>query len=137
MDAELTAFASTVATSLVGALAKQAWESTRDAVAAIWRRRHPELAASVATNLSTTHFELSRGAGPDRERQLVDYWRDQLAVLIRTDPAGFAELRGLLQPAQPAAVRIGDVTISGVTNSGSGTMNVGGQVVNNFSGRHV
>ncbi|KJS60501.1 hypothetical protein [Streptomyces rubellomurinus] len=105
MDPELAALASSAATALVGRLAADGWDQARQAVVALWRRRHPERpeeAEVVEAQLVEAREELLAAgaageAGDGRVGQeLTVEWRTRLRDLLRADPALAVELRRVL-----------------------------------------
>lgn len=90
MDPELTALASTAATTVVKALATAAWEQATKAVGALWRRVHPDRAETVEAELAEAHDQLvaARDTGDDQvEADLSVAWRSRLRGLLAADPS--------------------------------------------------
>jgi hypothetical protein len=87
-----------LATSLVGAMATDAWEQAREALVNWWRRVRPSQADEVDADLFEAHLELmARGAqNKDAESHLVAAWRIRLTELQRDDPALVDELGRLI-----------------------------------------
>jgi hypothetical protein len=90
MDAEITAVASTAATTVVKLLATAGWEQVKAAVAGLWRRAHPERVETVRAELaqSRTGVLAARQAGDEQvEVKLAGEWSGRLRRLVATDPA--------------------------------------------------
>jgi len=109
MDAELFALASTASTTVVTLLATDAWEKAKNALGTLWRRVHPERAATIEAELVDARTELlaAHAAGDQQtEQDLVAEWRGRLQRLLTADPRLADELRRLLDeqliPALPA-----------------------------------
>ncbi|MFI2238110.1 hypothetical protein [Streptomyces chrestomyceticus] len=103
-----------VATALVGAMATDAWQRVTDAVAALWRRAHPERADRVGGELAGLRDDvLAARAQPSRdpeaERALITVWQGRLARLVDGNAELQAELQRLLDedlaPLLPRAER--------------------------------
>ncbi|MBO1420497.1 hypothetical protein [Streptomyces sp. FH025] len=102
MDPELAALASSAATALVGRLAADGWDQARQAVVALWRRRHPERSEEAevveAQLVETRETLLAAGEsdGGQVEQELTVEWRTRLRDLLRADPSLAVELRRIL-----------------------------------------
>jgi hypothetical protein len=99
MDAELTALASTAATTVVNLLATAGWEQAKAAVTRLWRRAHPERAETVQAELVECRTDVlaARQNGDEQfELALVGEWSTRLRRLVATDPALADELRQLV-----------------------------------------
>jgi hypothetical protein len=99
VDAELLTLANTAGTTLVTLLATDAWEKSKSAVGALWRRVHPERAEAVQAELVEARAEVlaARADGDDAVgSELVTEWRRRLRRLLTADPTVAAELRRLL-----------------------------------------
>ncbi|MFI6008762.1 hypothetical protein ACIBAG_08005 [Streptomyces sp. NPDC051243] len=86
MNDELTLLAQAGAAALVTAMATDAWQETRGAITGLFRRgRRAALEAQLDGNA-----ELVRDSPhpDDVRRALLGYWTQELAALLREDPAG-------------------------------------------------
>jgi hypothetical protein len=111
VDPELTALASTAATTVVQLLATAAWEQAASAVGRLWRRVHPERAETVQAELEESRTEVlaARQAGDEQvEQALVGEWQGRLRRLVAADPQledelrqVVAELRSVLADTDP------------------------------------
>ncbi|GAA1192443.1 hypothetical protein F4556_006657 [Kitasatospora gansuensis] len=101
MDAELMALASSAATTVVGMMATDGWESAKRAVAAVWRRRRPEEVETIEAELVETRTELLTNRQTEGELQIV--WRTRLRSLLAADPELAGDLRELLAELGPLA----------------------------------
>jgi hypothetical protein len=141
MDPALTALAATAATTLVAALATDAWERAKTAVGGLWRRVHPDHADTVEADLVETRaavLEARRAGDEPAEQALAGEWQSRLRRLLAADPRLADDLRGILDeltPAPPEAdrVRIGRIQMTAtasdhgrVVQLGQGTQNVTG-----------
>jgi hypothetical protein len=97
-------------TALIGAMATDAWQQTRTAVVAWWRKLHPGRADAVGAELDTARAQVlaARERGDeDTEQALAGTWRLRLQQLLDQDPAAAPGLQRLLEehltPALPAA----------------------------------
>jgi hypothetical protein len=109
VDAELAELASTAASAVVQALVTDGWQRVKSAVGRLWRRAHPEQAATVEAELAEAHIELliagdnyDDPAGSVSE-MLVGEWRERLRLLLATDPSLADELRALVAELAPGA----------------------------------
>ncbi|MEV7782221.1 hypothetical protein [Kitasatospora sp. NPDC088351] len=113
MDPELVALASTAAAALVGRLATDGWEQAKQALEALWRRRHPdrpEETEAVEARLVETREELlaARLSGDRQvEQELAVEWRTRLRDALRADPSLATELRGMLTELDRASPESG------------------------------
>ncbi|MFF7779013.1 hypothetical protein ACFZCG_31895 [Streptomyces tanashiensis] len=84
-------------TALVGAMATDAWQQTRDGVVALWRRVHPERAEDVGAELTQLHTivdDQQRNVAVDTA--LAQLWQLRLRDLLLADPALTTELTARL-----------------------------------------
>jgi hypothetical protein len=96
MDAELVALASSAASALVGAMAKDGWQAVRSRVARLFGRgdaRAEELAGE-------TLDEDAAALSPGTERDLTAQWTARLRDLLRSHPEAADEVRALLSGVQ-------------------------------------
>jgi hypothetical protein len=108
VEPEIAALASTAGTTVVTLMATDAWERTRDAVASLWRRVHPERADTVVAELDATREDLasaSEESGGDDELldELRAEWRGRIRRLLTARPEVAGELRRLLDELDPDA----------------------------------
>lgn len=100
MDAELAALTTVAATTIVKLLATQAWQATRDGVAGLWHKVHPDKASRVARDLHEGRDQLLQASGQGDstavEAALTDEWRGRLTTLVTLTPALAADLHELL-----------------------------------------
>ncbi|MEU3482721.1 hypothetical protein ACI2LO_14860 [Streptomyces sp. NPDC033754] len=84
-------------TALVGAMATDAWQQTRDGVVALWRRVHPERAEDVGEELTRLHTIVDdRQRNTDVDAAMAQLWQLRLRDLLLADPALTAELTARL-----------------------------------------
>ncbi|MFI6557975.1 hypothetical protein ACWGBY_20935 [Streptomyces griseus] len=100
MNAELVALAQSAGTTLVGLMATDAWERTRDGVVALWQRARPERADAVAAELSNTREDLT--ADTDTEGELAAEWQGRIRRLLIDQPQVAEELQRLLDELSPS-----------------------------------
>ncbi|WP_030678399.1 hypothetical protein [Streptomyces rimosus] len=89
----------TAGTAVVSAMATDAWQQTRDAVVAWWRRAHPQQAEVVDSELGearTRILTVRQARDAAGEAVLVSDWRHRLSLLLRERPELEDELRRLL-----------------------------------------
>lgn len=99
MDPEIAALAGTAGTTLVTLMAGDAWQRTRQAVVALWRRVLPERADSVDAELEATRSDVlaARAAGDAQsEEELSVEWQGRLRRLLAGQPDVAEDLRRLL-----------------------------------------
>jgi hypothetical protein len=107
VDPELTALASTAATTVVKALATTAWEQATKALGALWRRTHPGRAETIEAELAEAHDQLvtAHATGDDEvEADLSAAWRSRIRALLATDPSLAEDLRLLVNGLGTATV---------------------------------
>lgn len=123
MDPEIAALAGSAGTTVVTLMATDAWQRTRDAVAALWRRVHPDRAAAIEAELDTTREEvLAAQASGDTEveAELQAEWQGRVRRLLATRPEVADELRSLLEELSPAPAAAPAVAVTQhATASGS------------------
>ncbi|KAA6223925.1 hypothetical protein CP973_20160 [Streptomyces albofaciens JCM 4342] len=89
----------TAGTAVVSAMATDAWQQTRDAVVAWWRRVHPQQAEAVDSELEEVRARIltvRQAQDAAGEAALVSDWRHRLSLLLRERPELEGELRRLL-----------------------------------------
>ncbi|CAM5386874.1 DUF6879 family protein [Streptomyces griseus] len=102
MNAELVALAQSAGTTLVGLMATDAWERTRDGVVAFWQRARPERADAVAAELSNTREDLAADTDTDTEGELAAEWQGRIRRLLTDQPQVAEELQRLLDELSPS-----------------------------------
>lgn len=118
MDAELASLAGTAATTVVAALATDAWENTRRAIGRLWSRIHPERADTIDAELVEARTDLLKAradGNTETEADIVASWRLRLRQVLAADPSAAAELRQILDELQPAAATGGQAWTGGVS----------------------
>ncbi|GAB7187068.1 hypothetical protein ATKI12_6899 [Kitasatospora sp. Ki12] len=93
------ALAALAGSSLVGAMATDAWEYARDGVVAVWRRFRPERAELVDEDLTELRREVLVAEEQDDEglrEALAADWRQRLSELLRRQPELALELERVL-----------------------------------------
>ncbi|MER5934167.1 hypothetical protein [Streptomyces sp. NPDC002054] len=89
----------TAGSALVGAMAADGWQQARAAVVDWWRRRRPDAADEVGSELATLRTQVlgaREQSDEDTEQALAGTWRLRLQQLLNEDPALAGELRRLL-----------------------------------------
>jgi hypothetical protein len=137
LEETLVALASTAGTTLVAAMATEAWQGARNGIAGLFGRAGTSRQATIEAQLDG-HAELVAGADAheaDQVRQeLAPVWRRQLERLLADDGGAAAELEALVaqvQRALPAAQQawahtvIQNITASGVGSVAAGTIGTG------------
>ncbi|WP_405188371.1 hypothetical protein [Streptomyces anulatus] len=101
MNPELVTLAQSASVTLVGLMATDAWERTRDGVVALWQRARPERADAVAAELDNTREDLAADAGIEGE--LAAEWQGRIRRLLIDRPQVAEELQRLLDELAPGA----------------------------------
>lgn len=112
----MDAIVSTAATSLVGAMATDAWQQARAALVAWWRRIRPNQADQVDAALAESRDRVltaRQARDEDAESHLVAAWGARLTALLRDDPALADELRRLIDDEIAPILRREDSTRTG------------------------
>lgn len=111
--------ARTAGAAIVGAMATDTWNRTRDGMVALWRHVHPERADSVGAELEAGREDLlaARANGDElSEAELRTEWQGRVRRLLVENPSVAATLRELLEEvgAVPAArnADVGEVRMS-------------------------
>ncbi|MFE3719135.1 hypothetical protein [Streptomyces cyaneofuscatus] len=99
MTPELAALAQSAGVTLVGLMATDAWERTRDGVVALWQRARPERADAVATELGNTREDLTSDV--TAEGELAAEWQGRIRRLLIDRPEVAVELQRLLDELTP------------------------------------
>ncbi|MFC9466064.1 hypothetical protein [Streptomyces coelicoflavus] len=101
MDPEL--LAQTAGITVVGLMATDAWQRTRDGVVALWRRARPVQADEIGTALEETREEIlaARHEGDSEcAEDLERDWRRRLRRLLAADPSIAQDLEEVLAEAR-------------------------------------
>ncbi|WP_274031896.1 hypothetical protein [Streptomyces sp. MMBL 11-1] len=101
MNPELVTLAQSASVTLVGLMATDAWEHTRDGFVALWQRARPERADAVAAELANTREDLATDA--TAEGELAAEWQGRIRRLLTDRPEVAEELRKLLDELAPDA----------------------------------
>jgi hypothetical protein len=124
MEAELTALATSGATTVVGLMASDAWTQVRTRLARFFARDGE--AGQVGQELELSRQELAAARAADDDLAAGDIeaeWRTRLRRTLRADPAAASELRLLLAELAPDSPQGTTVTVhntmSGVVRHGS------------------
>lgn len=123
MDPEVAALAGTAGTTVVTLMASDAWQRTREGVVALWRRVHPDRAASIDAELEATRADVlaARAAGDAQsQEELSSEWQGRLRRLLAAEPAIVDDLRNLLDEISPAGADAGSQIRMRATASGHG-----------------
>jgi hypothetical protein len=134
VESEVAALAAVAAATLVKAVATTAWEKAKIGIGALWRRVHPERAATIQAELEETGSEVlqaRQGGDEETEQGLVDEWTGRLRRLLTANPEVTAELRHLVEnvlaPALAAAGAAGtSITMHAIAVDG-GRVNQAGR----------
>ncbi|MFC4010130.1 hypothetical protein ACFOY2_23075 [Nonomuraea purpurea] len=90
--------------AVVGAMASEGWNDARTAIAALWRKAHPERVPAIEADLEEVRAEvLAARKAEDRqtEEELAVEWRRRLGRLIAADPKAAEELRRIVDGLTP------------------------------------
>jgi hypothetical protein len=128
------------ATGLVEAVTSETWVQVREAVVGLWRRKHPQEAERIGTELDELHDQVlhSRREGDaDTEKSLEIAWQVKLQELLRANPASAMDLRQVLDqfllPAltRDAQARVQTLIMRGSSYDSSTFTQIGSQTVYN------
>jgi len=121
-------------TALVQAIATDAWQAVKQAVAALWRRAHLGHAENVGGELEELRRQVLQARADDdaqTEIALEGTWQLRLQELLRADPELAADLRQVLdQVLTPTAAQAGTAAIvmTGTSQDSSTFTQIGSQV---------
>jgi anti-sigma factor RsiW len=126
----LVALASTAGTTLVGAMATDAWQTARTGITRLFGRGSEARRADIEAQLDRNEAAVRQSERPDQIRQmLAPGWQVELQGLLEQSPEAEPELRelvGQIQQALPAAQRAWVQNIvQNVTASASGAFAAG------------
>jgi hypothetical protein len=113
VEPETASLASTAGTTVVTLMATDAWERTRDAISALWRRAHPERADPVTAELDATREDLASAESGGEEgvaQELQAEWRGRIRRLLTARPETAEDLRRLLDDLVPGEAPARTVT---------------------------
>lgn len=106
-DAELASLAAAAAATLVTAMATDAWQGVKHAVAGLFRRGRPGEHAAIEAQLDRNANSVSVATDPDGTRQRMrGIWQEEFEGLLRGAPALAADLAAIVSGAAPAGARI-------------------------------
>ncbi|WP_371500368.1 hypothetical protein OG871_27760 [Kitasatospora sp. NBC_00374] len=132
MDPTIATLAMTAATTIVGAMATSAWETTRTGVTGLFRRRGAVEQAAIAAQLDQNAALVLRTADPESARRSVTpLWQLQMEDFLSQHPEAAQELQTLLdriQPQLPQAQENWVMNIVGLGGITVGTMGPGSGV---------
>jgi hypothetical protein len=99
MDAEVATLTSTAATTMVKLLITDGWERLKTALGMLWRRAHPDQAATIEADISSARAELLtayQAGDTQAEQALIREWQARLYRVVVNDPSLQEELRRLV-----------------------------------------
>ncbi|MBY8881204.1 hypothetical protein [Actinacidiphila acidipaludis] len=105
MDPELSALASSAATTFVTLMATDAWTRVREGLVHVWRQARPDRADAMGAEVEATRTDLlaAQASGDEEsEEELRAEWRARLRRLLASDPGTADPLRRLLAEVDPA-----------------------------------
>jgi hypothetical protein len=127
---ELTALASSAATSLISAMVSDGWVQAKHAMARLWSRIRPGRTHEIADELDSARAELinaDRQAEDQLREDLVAEWRSRLRRLLAVDVQSrdeLADVMALLQRLAGDQVQAGhQVNFGPVVQTGPGVIN--------------
>ena len=103
MEPELAELTSTAALKFVEQLTTDAWRGVVSAMGALWRRVHPDRAATVEADATETR-EAALADG-DAVADLAAEWQARLRRLVAADPSVADELRSMLAGSPSVTMR--------------------------------
>ena len=93
----LAALATAGATTLVGAMATDAWQTAKTGIARLFGRSGPEQQAAIKAQLGRNATQVEQAEDADRARQrLAASWELELESLLAEDPDAAEELKVLI-----------------------------------------
>jgi hypothetical protein len=121
MDEELAALAAAGAATVVTAMATDAWNVIREAVAGLFHRLEDRRRAAIEERLDGNAALVEQADDPDRARTaLRGMWTLELVALLREDPDCREELARLIAEADGAPTGDQDTAAADTRNSASG-----------------
>ena len=112
MDPQLADLARTAGSTVVGLMATDAWQRTRDGIVALWRRVQPDRADAVGSELEATRVEVleARSSGDARtEHELDAEWSGRMRRFLAAEPDIADELRRILDEVSPAQPQTNEI----------------------------
>ncbi len=101
--------------AVVGAMASEGWQDARRAIAALWRKPHPERVPAIEADLEEVRVEVltaRKAADQQTEEELAVEWRRRLGRLVAADPELAEELRRIVDRLNPPAAGAPGVMIA-------------------------
>ncbi|MEU6665671.1 hypothetical protein [Streptomyces sp. NPDC046727] len=121
---EILALAMSGATTIVAAMATDAWETVRDHVSAFLHRRGPEPRAAVVARLESSAVQVAQSRDADRARQVVcGQWQLELENFLMAHPEAVEELRAQLDTMRAALPKAQQQWVQNVTANDHATVN--------------
>ena len=125
MDAELTALASSGATTLIALMVTDGWQQVRRRFAALFGHQSADVDEELERSRNTL-VAARQAMDPTTADNLEAEWRSRLCRLLASDPGAVHHLRAVLDElAGPddrnhSETHFRDTTINGPVNTGSG-----------------
>ncbi|MEU6864981.1 hypothetical protein ABZ924_17140 [Streptomyces sp. NPDC046876] len=115
-------------TALVGAVATDAWQTTRSGFTRLLGRGNPQAEQTTAGRLDRAAAEVSRASGPQElesvRRDLQAEWRGRLKDLLEEQPELAAELRELIARVEAELPASQQTWVQNNTAYGGGIQNI-------------
>ncbi|MFD9060851.1 hypothetical protein ACFVZ3_04955 [Kitasatospora purpeofusca] len=122
---EILTLAMSGATTIVAAMATDAWETVRDHVSAFLHRRGPEPRAAIVARLESSAMQVARGQDADRAREMVrGQWQLELENFLSAHPEAVEELRAQLDTMRAALPMAQQQWVQNVTANDHATVHV-------------
>jgi hypothetical protein len=103
LAAELVALAGTAGTTLVAAMATDAWQVARDGIVRLFGRQGPAKQAAIGAQLDSNAGRVVKDSDPDRVRRgFAGSWQLELEELLEANPAAAGELSAVVAEIQAA-----------------------------------
>ncbi|MEU1508160.1 hypothetical protein [Kitasatospora sp. NPDC005748] len=119
---EIVALAMSGATTIVAAMATDAWGNVRDRVSALLQRRGTEPRAAIAARLESSAEQVARSRDVDRAREMVrGPWQLELEGFLDAHPEAVEELRAQLDAMRAALPKAQQQRVQNNTFNGPGT----------------
>ncbi|GLW69599.1 hypothetical protein Kpho02_18980 [Kitasatospora phosalacinea] len=117
------ALAMSGATTIVAAMATDAWETVRDRVSTLLHRRGPEPRAAIEARLESSAELVSRGRDADRAREMVrGQWQLELEEFLAAHPEAVEELQEQLDSMRAALPEAQQQWVQNNTANGHGVV---------------
>ncbi|MGW2545249.1 hypothetical protein ACWC5I_31325 [Kitasatospora sp. NPDC001574] len=125
IEQEIAALAMSGATTIVAAMATDAWGSVRGFVLGLVRRRSPELGAEIEGRLDASAALITRGQNAERARELVlGQWQLELEEFLAAHPEAVVELRARLDSLRAELPAAQQQWVQNITARDHSTVNV-------------